>query len=231
MSREIIIAAAQMGPNLKEAPQEATVARMVALLNKAAARGAQLVVFPELALTTFFPRWFMENQTEIDEFFETEMPSSLVEPLFRRAKELGIAFTFGYAEKCLIGGQIRRFNTSIMVGVKGDILSHYRKIHLPGHIEHEPWRAFQHLESDILSREKIFTEQQNYLAANSPWLSAMTAAGRKPIARWHYRARNSRLLVIIRRCIMHRRPNTIICSPFTTIFACKLALIRTDFGS
>lgn len=146
MSREIIIAAAQMGPNLREAPREATVARMIALLNKAAARGAQFVVFPELALTTFFPRWFMEDQSEIDAFFETEMPSPLVEPLFRRAKELGVAFTFGYAEKTLINGRIRRFNTSLMVGVEGDILSRYRKIHLPGHTEHEPWRAFQHLE-------------------------------------------------------------------------------------
>ena len=26
-----------------------------------------------------------------------------------------------------------------------DIVSKYRKIHLPGHAEHEPWRAFQHL--------------------------------------------------------------------------------------
>lgn len=45
MTREIIIAAAQMGPNLREAPREATVARMIALLNKAAARGRSLWYF------------------------------------------------------------------------------------------------------------------------------------------------------------------------------------------
>ncbi len=28
----------------------------------------------------------------------------------------------------------------------GRIVSKYRKIHLPGHAEHEPWRRFQHLE-------------------------------------------------------------------------------------
>ena len=28
----------------------------------------------------------------------------------------------------------------------GSIVGKYRKIHLPGHAEHEPWRAFQHLE-------------------------------------------------------------------------------------
>ena len=30
--------------------------------------GCQLVVFPELALTTFFPRWYMEDPAELDAF-------------------------------------------------------------------------------------------------------------------------------------------------------------------
>jgi predicted amidohydrolase len=42
------------------------VKRLLDLLGQARARGCDLVVFPELALTTFFPRWWMEDQAEID---------------------------------------------------------------------------------------------------------------------------------------------------------------------
>lgn len=43
-------------------------------------------------------------------------------------------------------GQARHLNTSILVDGSGDIVGNYRKAHLPGHHEHEPWRPFQHLE-------------------------------------------------------------------------------------
>ncbi|MEQ6918116.1 nitrilase-related carbon-nitrogen hydrolase [Halomonas aquatica] len=33
-----------------------------------------------------------------------------------------------------------------LVDGRGDIVGKYRKVHLPGHHEHEPWRPFQHLE-------------------------------------------------------------------------------------
>ncbi|MEJ8473818.1 N-carbamoyl-D-amino-acid hydrolase [Roseibium algae] len=147
MSRRLVIAAAQLGPIARDEPRSDVVARMVGLMRTAAGRGAELVVFPELALTTFFPRWFMEDQTEIDRFFETEMPSSETLPLFNAAKDLGVAFSFGYAEKTVDEtGKTRRFNTSILIGSDGEILAKYRKIHLPGHNEHEDWRPFQHLE-------------------------------------------------------------------------------------
>jgi hypothetical protein len=34
------------------------------------------VVFPELALTTFFPRWYLEHQPDIDAFIERTMPGA-----------------------------------------------------------------------------------------------------------------------------------------------------------
>lgn len=146
MSRILTVAAAQLGPIQRADDRATVVARMIALVEDAARAGADLVAFPELALTTFFPRWYMEDQAEVDAFFETAMPSDATAPLFAAARRAGVAFTLGFAEKTQIGGRTRRFNTTVLYGKDGRELTRYRKIHLPGHAEHEPWRAFQHLE-------------------------------------------------------------------------------------
>jgi predicted amidohydrolase len=146
MTRKLNLAAAQLGPIARDEPRSHVVKRMIGLMHDAKHRGCELVVYPELALTTFFPRWFMTDQAEIDAFFETEMPSAEVQPLFDEAKKLGIGFHLGFAEKVEEDGKTRRFNTAILVDSSGQIFGKYRKIHLPGHADHEPWRPFQHLE-------------------------------------------------------------------------------------
>lgn len=146
MPRILTLAAAQLGPIARDEPRSSAVARMLALMRKAKAQGAGLVVFPELALTSFFPRWYFEDQAKVDAFFETEMPGPETRPLFEAAVELGIGFYLGYAELVREGGALRHFNCSILVDSNGAIVGKYRKVHLPGHSEHEPWRPFQHLE-------------------------------------------------------------------------------------
>ena len=123
------------------------VKRLLDLLHQAKAHGCDLVVYPELALTTFFPRWWMEDQREIDAFFEREMPGPETRPLFDEARRLNLGICLGYAELATDpDGRTRRFNTSILADQTGRLVGKYRKIDLPGHAEHEPWRAFQHLE-------------------------------------------------------------------------------------
>jgi predicted amidohydrolase len=141
--RNITIGAAQLGPIQKADGRQEVVARMIALLEEAANRGCDLVVYPELALTTFFPRWYMTDQTEVDAWFEREMPNAATAPLFERAKDLGIALSFGYAELTPDG---HHFNTSILTDRSGAIALTYRKVHLPGHDEFDPERSHQHLE-------------------------------------------------------------------------------------
>ena len=145
MSRIVTVAAAQLGPIARDEPRANVVQRMIRLMREAAARGADLVVYPELALTTFFPRWLLDD-AEVDAFFEAEMPGPETRPLFEEAASLGIAFHLGYAELAREGGKPRRFNTAILVDNAGAIVGKYRKVHLPGHAEHEPAREFQHLE-------------------------------------------------------------------------------------
>ncbi len=146
MSRKLIVGAAQLGPIGRNETRLQAVSRMIELMREAHARGVQLVVFPELALTTFFPRWYFEAPAEVDAFFEQEMPGPETRPLFETARELGVGFYLGYAELVRETGRTRHFNTSILVDGHGEIVGKYRKMHLPGHHEHEPWRPFQHLE-------------------------------------------------------------------------------------
>lgn len=141
--RSIVIGAAQMGAIQKAESRTEVVARMLRLLEAAAAAGCDLVVYPELCLTTFFPRWYTEDRDEILAWFEREMPGPETAPLFERARALGIALSLGYAELTPEG---RRFNTQIVTDRAGRIVGRYRKIHLPGHADFDPARSFQHLE-------------------------------------------------------------------------------------
>ncbi|WP_421723788.1 N-carbamoyl-D-amino-acid hydrolase [Bauldia sp.] len=158
MSRIIAVGAAQMGPIARDEPRFSAVSRLIKLMEQAKDEGCDLVVFPELTLTTFFPRWYLDDQAEIDTFFETEMPGPHTQPLFDRARELGIGFYLGYAEKTEESGRGRRFNTSILVNEHGQIVGRYRKVHLPGHYENEPWRPFQHLEKRYFEPGETFFE-------------------------------------------------------------------------
>jgi predicted amidohydrolase len=119
------------------------VGRLIDLLRTAAKSSCDLVVFPELALTTFFPRWFVDDITEMDHYYETEMPSAVTQPLFDEAKRLGVGFCLGYAELTSDG---HRFNTQILVEKDGSVVAKYRKVHIPGHEHNEPNRPFQHAE-------------------------------------------------------------------------------------
>ena len=146
MTRSLPLAVAQLGPIARDETRASAVKRMIALLRKADDAGSKLIVFPELALTTFFPRWYFEDQADVDAFFETDMPNADTEPLFDAAARAGIAFYLGYAELINHNDTTRRFNTSILVDQAGEIVGKYRKIHLPGHRELEPDFPFQHLE-------------------------------------------------------------------------------------
>ena len=141
--RNLNVAAAQLGPIQKNDDRKSVVNRLVSLLRDAHAKKAELVVFPELALTTFFPRWFVDDISQANHWYETEMPSQITQPLFDEAKKLNIGFCLGYAELTKAG---ERFNTQILVERDGSVVAKYRKVHIPGHEHHEPNRPFQHAE-------------------------------------------------------------------------------------
>ncbi len=143
MSRFLTVAAAQMGPVQRDHNREQVVQRLIAMLREAHAMDAELVVFPELALTTFFPRWFVDDIAEADHWYERTMPNADTQPLFDEAKRLAVGFCLGYA---LLDADGRRWNVQTLVERDGRIVATYKKTHIPGHEHNEPDRPFQHAE-------------------------------------------------------------------------------------
>ena len=125
MPRYLKVAAAQMGPNQEGTPREAIVERMQAMLEAAARDGVELIVYPEMALTTYFPK---RIRKDFDQFFESEVPPKALEPLLRRAAETRVAVHVGFCEKA--DGQY--FNTALLTDRDSRFCGTFRKIHLPG---------------------------------------------------------------------------------------------------
>jgi predicted amidohydrolase len=143
----LTVAAAQMGPIQRDHTRAEVVERLLALLRQAHSHGAELVVFPELALTTFFPRWFVDDISEADHWYEASMPNADTQPLFDEARRLGVGFCLGYAlRETAPDGTVRRWNVQTLVERDGSIVATYKKTHIPGHEHHEPDRPFQHAE-------------------------------------------------------------------------------------
>lgn len=142
MARTVKVAAAQVGAINIDTPREEVVARLLNLLDQASQQKVQLVVFPELTLTTFFPRHIL-SPTELHAFFESEPDITIAPstaPLFEKAVEYGIDIVVGYAELSDAaegddgeGKTQRGFNTCIYYSASSKrVLSKYRKTHLPG---------------------------------------------------------------------------------------------------
>ncbi len=146
MARYLTVGAAQSGPVSLRQTRADVIARLIEQMREAHSRGCDLVVFTECALTAFFPHWFMEDQEEIDAYFEQEMPGDQTQPLFDEAARLQIGFYLGFAELAGEEGETRRYNSSVLVGKDGRIIGKFRKIHLPGHSDHRPENPYQNLE-------------------------------------------------------------------------------------
>ncbi|MBI1218149.1 MAG: N-carbamoyl-D-amino-acid hydrolase [Rhodobacteraceae bacterium] len=148
MPRTIVVAAAQLGPIARHEGRAPVVARMVELLREAKARGVGFVTFPEMALTTFFPRWHIEDPAEVLSYFETAMPGPETQPLFDAARAFGIGFYLGYCEMIpgRTGAHHLGYNTAILVDPTGTIVGKYRKVHVPGNATPDASLKLQHLE-------------------------------------------------------------------------------------
>ena len=86
MPRIVTIGAAQLGPIARTESRAQAVARLIALMRQAKSNGCDLVVFPECALTAFFPHWYFKRPDDIDAYFERAMPNAATTPKHGSAK-------------------------------------------------------------------------------------------------------------------------------------------------
>ena len=113
-----LAAAVQMASG---ADRAANVARATVLVREAAARGARLVVLPEV---------FAWRGARADEAAAAEpVPGPTTEALGALARTLGIHLCAGSLLE-RVPGEDRTYNTSCLFDARGELLARYRKIHL-----------------------------------------------------------------------------------------------------
>ena len=119
MRDKVKIAAVQMNPKIME--NNKNLNKILFELRAAANNGADLVVFPECALTGYV----FSSREEAMPFMET-IPGSSTDELAVYCKELGVYVIVGLLEinvdKC--------FNAAVLIGPTG-LIGKYRKNHLP----------------------------------------------------------------------------------------------------
>jgi len=140
MPRYLTIAAAQSGPIPRTATRAEVVEGLVGRCARAGA-GCEIIVYTECALSRL-AHWWIEEEAELDAWYEREMPGPATQRCFDEAGPLGIGFSPGYAELAWREGTKHRYNSSVLVGRMARDRQ-YRKIHLPGHVEHRPAIPFQ----------------------------------------------------------------------------------------
>lgn len=110
--------------------RRANVEHHIALMDVARERGAQLICFGELFTAPFFalredPMWRA--------LAEDALTGPTVTELRAAARELGLIVVAPIYELDARSG--KRFNTSVVIDERGDVLGTYRKAHLPGGVE------------------------------------------------------------------------------------------------
>jgi len=119
MSDIVKIAAVQIDPGITK--NEANLEKILFWTEKAAAEGAQLIVFPECALTGYV----FNSREEALPFMET-IPGPATHKLAELCRKTGVYVVFGLLE---VDGN-NCYNAAALVGPQG-LVGNYRKNHLP----------------------------------------------------------------------------------------------------
>ena len=122
MGRTITVAAAQTGPVLTD-DLSAAVEPACKMIAQAAEHGAEVICFPEVFMTPFFPNRLIND---FDKYF-LELPNPITDPIFACAREHNMAMIFPYGERA--GAHF--YNSTAIVDRGGRIIGTYRKTHIP----------------------------------------------------------------------------------------------------
>jgi nitrilase len=141
MSESIVkVAAVQAAPVFLDL--EASLGKALALIEKAAAEGARLVVFPEAFLPAW-PAWVDEVLPGEDAAWHVRLleqsvvvPGPVTEQLGAAARQTGVHLVMGVDEREEHGSTV--YNTMLYFGPDGRLLGKHRKL-MPTHAERLVW--------------------------------------------------------------------------------------------
>jgi len=125
-----------------------TIEKAVQLVEKAASDGAELVVFPE-AFISGYPAWIWRLRPGSDWGTSEELHSRLLDssvdisagdlkPLCDAAKKNRLSIVCGLNERDGSLSKATLYNTVVVIGAKGEILNHHRKL-MPTNPERMVW--------------------------------------------------------------------------------------------
>jgi nitrilase len=136
------IAAVQAAPVFLD--REATVAKAVGLIGHAAAKGAQLVVFPE-SFVPCYPVWLWSGRADVepDAFVRlyanaVEVPGADLAQLAQAAQTAGVAVAIGVTERESTYGRGTLYNTLLILDSSGQLVLQHRKL-MPTYKERTVW--------------------------------------------------------------------------------------------
>lgn len=119
---ELTVAATQLAALSEDF--SANVQRMEHLMREASSKGVQIICFPELSLTPFFP---VVNSRHYDHYF-MDVENEYILMIREAARKYRIHTIIGFAEK----DYPYFYNSSLLINNDGDIQGTYRKRYIPG---------------------------------------------------------------------------------------------------
>ena len=103
---------------------EATLGKMVELADLAVERGAEVLAFPELCATKWFPSRMRQGNFELAE----TVPGPGTDRMCEFAASNGVVIIYPVFEKA---GKGEYYNSAVVIDADGTVVGIYRKVHIP----------------------------------------------------------------------------------------------------
>jgi hypothetical protein len=169
--------AAQIGPIAAGRDRASVVDRLIALCSRGATANVRAGRVPRAGAHHLLPPLVHRERPDRDrQLLRDRDARPRDQAPVRRGGRPRHRLLLGYAELTPDG---HRYNTTILVERDGSVVGHYRKVHLPGHEEYEPWRRSS-TSSGATSSPATASGVAGVRRRRRGWPPATTGAGPRP---------------------------------------------------
>ena len=197
-TRTVSVAAAQMACDWNI---DGNLSRAESLVRCAHAEGANIILIQELFATPYFCK------DQLEKYFDLAEPlgdSKVIRRMSTLAKELGVVLPVSFFER----DNNAFYNSLVVVDVQGDIVSHYRKTHIPDGPGYQEKFYFSPGDTGFQVSETSFAKigvaicwdqwfpetARSLVLQGAEILLYPTAIGSEPVTDWHSREHWQRVM-------------------------------------